>query len=87
MATRFEITQRIERYLERLDAHDELTASAIREEVHRQHLGLNGLRSVEGSVITILSAYEAVGGCDVPGHDPECECGYRVPDNDEEARA
>jgi hypothetical protein len=60
--TRAEIIQNIEHKLERLDVHDELTASALREELDRTgyQLGINGLKSFEGAVDVVLGAFEAV---------------------------
>jgi hypothetical protein len=57
---RGELMQEIEHLLERLDVHDELMASAMREELDRQHRGINGLKTFRAELELMLAPYEAV---------------------------
>lgn len=60
--TRGEIIQQIEDMLERLDAHDELTASSLRWDFDSMQsgMGLNSLKSYRGIVQSMLEPYEEV---------------------------
>jgi hypothetical protein len=60
--TRGEIINNIESKLERLDVHDELTTSALRQEFDANNVlwGINRLRQFEADVDMLLSPYETV---------------------------
>jgi hypothetical protein len=67
MATRFAIIDQINGYTERLYEHDEFSADGIREIMTDAHAhGIDWLKSIRDSLVTILSAYENV---DEPDND------------------
>jgi hypothetical protein len=60
--TRAELIQKIETQIERLDAHDELTASSLRWDFDAMQtgMGMNSLKGYLGVVESMLEPYEGV---------------------------